>query len=151
MEELLAMVVGWGIPMLAITAFMLFDVVTGFAGAYKKGEVASGKMREGLWHKAGFYGLAILAALYEIVAAFTNFEADMIDLGMTLPQAPLVGMVCAYVIGTELVSICENLIVFNPDIAKAPFLRNLIEHDPGAADMTVEIEDAETVSAGGSE
>ncbi|MEC4272969.1 phage holin family protein [Adlercreutzia sp. R25] len=148
MGELTEMVAAWGVPVLIATAAMVCDICTGFGGAVKKGEVASGKMREGLWHKAGFYGLIILAALYEVAAAFMNLDVASAGIGVSLPELPAVGAVCVYVLGTEIVSVCENLIVINPALADAPFMRTLVTHDPGSADMTVAVEDFEECAVG---
>lgn len=141
MGEIVDIATAWGLPVLIATVAMIGDIVTGFAGAVKTGEVASGKMREGLWHKAGFYGLIMLAALYEVAAALLNLDAAAAEIGVSLPELPAVAAVCVYVLGTEFVSICENLIVINPQVGEAPFLKTLVKHDPGAADMTVSIDD----------
>ncbi|THG38222.1 phage holin family protein [Adlercreutzia caecimuris] len=43
---------------LLITCVMIvLDVVFGFAGAIKQKDVQSSKLRDGLWHKAGSWGL----------------------------------------------------------------------------------------------
>ena len=45
-----------------VTAVMIvLDVVFGFAGAVRNKDVQSAKLRDGLWHKAGFVGLIALA------------------------------------------------------------------------------------------
>lgn len=148
MGELVEIATAWGLPVLVATVAMLGDIGTGFAGAVKAGEVASGKMREGLWHKAGFYGLIMLAALYEVAAALLNLDAAAAEIGVSLPELPAVAAVCVYVLGTEFVSICENLIVINPEIGEAPFLRSMVRHDPASADMTVSVEDIEDCAVG---
>ena len=51
-------------PVAVAAAMMLIDIATGFAGAAKRGVIDSGALREGLWHKAGFCGLLVLAAVY---------------------------------------------------------------------------------------
>lgn len=89
---------------------MLLDVITGVAGAVKNNELASGKMREGLWHKAGFAGLIAAAYLFEFAAAHA-------DLGISIPAT---GAVCVWVVVTEAVSILENLCDINPQIANSP-------------------------------
>lgn len=96
--------------LIAIVVLMVFDVVTGFAGAVKTGTVKSGKMREGLWHKAGFVGMVAMAYLLE-------FAASVADLGISIPA---VSGVCVWVVITEAVSIFENLCVLNPAIAQSP-------------------------------
>ncbi len=96
---------------LLITCVMiLLDVVLGFAGAVKRGDVESGKLREGLWHKAGYVGIIAVAYLIEYAAAYA-------DLGF---EVPTVAAVCAYVVLTETVSVVENLCVLNPALASSP-------------------------------
>ena len=69
MEEL---AIQWQ-PIVVASVMMILDIVTGFAGAAKNQTVESGKMREGLWHKAGFFGLIALAFIYEVAAVWMNF------------------------------------------------------------------------------
>lgn len=104
---------------LIVTAVMIvLDVVVGFAGACKAGVVRSGKLREGLWHKAGFVGLIAVSYLIE-------YAANWADLGFAVPT---VLATCVYVIVTELVSVCENLCVLNPELAHSP-LGALVRND----------------------
>ena len=99
-------------PVAVAAAMMLIDIATGFAGAAKRGVIDSGALREGLWHKAGFCGLLVL-----------------------------VGIMCAYIVLTEVVSVMENLCVLNPDIADLPFVGRLGVHNPAAPDVTVGMDD----------
>lgn len=97
--------------LLIVTATsMALDVGTGIAGAAKTGSLQSGKMREGLWHKAGFVGLVALAYLLE-------YAAGVADIGVSVPA---VSAVCVFVVVTEAVSIVENLCVLNPVIKESP-------------------------------
>ncbi len=127
-------------PIALIFVMMAFDIITGFGGAMKKGVVESGKMREGLWHKAGFIGLVILAIIWEVVVLWVNFDAAAKDAGIIIPTFPAVSIVCAFIAIIELISIVENLCVLNPHIAALPFIKQLKAHDPAAPDLTVEVE-----------
>ncbi len=89
---------------------ILFDIITGLTKAIKQHDIKSVKLREGLWHKAGFIGLIAFAHILE-------YAEQIADLGYTVPA---VSAVCVYVIVTEAVSIVENLCAINPDIAKSP-------------------------------
>ena len=100
---------------------MVLDVATGLAGAVKTGTVQSGKMREGLWHKAGFVGMIACAYLLEYVA-------NVADLGVSVPA---VSAVCVFVVVTEAVSVVENLCVLNPQIADSPVGKMFGERDGG--------------------
>lgn len=90
---------------------IVFDILTGVAGAIKTGTLKSGKMREGLWHKCGFVGMIAFAFLLEYAAAHIP------DFGITVPA---VSVVCVYVILTEAISVVENLCILNPKIATSP-------------------------------
>lgn len=126
-------------PVAVATVMMALDIATGFAGAAKDSAIESGKMREGLWHKAGFFGLMFLAAVWEVGSVWLNAEVS--GIGITVPELPAVGAVCTFVVATEIVSILENLCVLNPDIAALPVIKHLKPHDPEQPDLTVEIDD----------
>lgn len=116
-------------PVAVAMAMMVLDMATGFAGAAKDKSIESGKMREGLWHKAGFFGLIALAAAWEIGSVW--LDAEVSGAGVSVPQLPAVGAVCTFVVATEIVSIMENLCVLNPDIASLPVVKRLKPHDQG--------------------
>lgn len=122
-------------PALMAVLMMAMDMLTGFAGALKAGEVMSGKMREGLWHKMGFFGLVALAILYEQAAAVINAAVDAAGVAaVAMPELPAVAAVCGIVAAIEVVSILENLTALNPAIGRLPFVNRLKSHDPAAAD-----------------
>lgn len=91
----------------AALAFSAMDMLTGFLGALVKGNVQSGKMREGLAHKGSFILLIILAWMCEL------FTANVPDLSFNVP---LVIPVCVAIVLTEVVSILENLVIINPEL-----------------------------------
>lgn len=96
---------------LLITCVMIvLDILLGFAGAVKRGDVESGKLREGLWHKAGYAGIIVVAYLIQYAAQYA-------ELGF---EVPTVMAVCVYVILTEIVSVVENLCVLNPALVNSP-------------------------------
>ncbi|MEY8460963.1 phage holin family protein [Eggerthellaceae bacterium 24-137] len=136
-------------PVAVAAAMMIIDIATGFAGAAKRGVIDSSAMRDGLWHKAGFCGLLVLAAVYEVAVVWIDFEAARAGFGVSVPDIPAVGIMCAYIVLTELVSVMENLCVLNPSIAKLPFVGRLGKHDPAAPDVTVGIEDMEDMAFDG--
>lgn len=119
--------------LLIVTALaIVLDVATGFAGAIKTGTVMSGKMREGLWHKAGFAGLIVMAFLLEYMCAHIPIGGveveSIVDICTALSSLPLVLTACLWVIVTEAISIMENLCVLNPAIAKSPIGRIFEQH-----------------------
>lgn len=132
---------------IAVAAVMIaMDMLTGFAGAAKDHAIESGKMRAGLWHKAGFFGLIALAAVWEVGSVWLN--AETAGAGVSVPQIPAVGAVCTFVVATEVVSILENLCVLNPDIASLPVVKRLKPHDPERPGIAVEVEEDETMPKG---
>ncbi len=90
--------------------FILFDLISGFASAVYLKDVSSDKLRKGLWHKAGFFGLIALGYLLEVATKHA-------DLGF---EVPAVLAICIYIIITESVSVFENLCIVNPGIINSP-------------------------------
>lgn len=93
---------------IAVGAIVLLDILTGVLKAVSSGTLSSTKMREGMWHKLS-YILAICFA-YAI-----NYAIGYMDLGIDLTGIQLA--VCVYIVLTDCVSICENLISVNPALA----------------------------------
>ncbi|WP_305296939.1 phage holin family protein [Parvibacter caecicola] len=115
---------------------IVLNIVIGFAGAVKQKDVQPEKLRNGLWHKAGFIGLIALAYVIEYTAQYA-------DLGF---EVPTVLAVCAYVIVTEIVSVFENLCVLNPDLADSP-MGAIFRKTP----KVVEVEEGEKTDTAGLE
>lgn len=132
-----ALIVQWQ-PIAVAAVMMLFDILTGFAAAAKNKTIESEKMREGAWHKAGFFGLILLAYMWEVGSVWINTETA--SLGFTIPEVPAVGVVCSFIVAIEIVSILENLAALNPTIAELPVVKQLKTHDPDRAEVTVELE-----------
>lgn len=139
-------VIAWQ-PIVLIFILMCFDFITGFAKGAKNGDIQSAKMREGLWHKAGFIGLVILAIIWEVVVMWINFDSTLQGVGLIVPEFPAVTVVCAFIALIELVSIVENLCVLNPHIATLPFIKQLKPHDEGTQEITVGIDHKELANA----
>lgn len=123
-------------------AMMALDVVCGFAEAVKNKEVASDKMREGLWQKGGFLGAILLSVLLE-----AGCEWLSINMGELLPASgveslPLVAGVSLFVIALEAVSVTEHLCALNPAIGKLPLVRSLKK-------LESEVEEAAETTEGG--
>ena len=100
---------------LLVVAFvcMILDIITGLIKGAATNSLDSQKMREGLWHKAGFVGLIALSYVLQIAQGFA-------DLGIDIPA---ITAVCIFVVLTEAVSIIENLCEINPDIKDSPIGR----------------------------
>ena len=68
-----------------------------------------------------------------------------------IPYVPALAAMSFIIFWIEVNSIAENLCVLNPELKKLSFMKRLKEHDPAAADMTVEIEDECAIGAEGSD
>lgn len=104
MEQILSEGQAWAVWI--TVAFIVLDVVSGIAKGAKQGQLSSSKMREGVWHKAGYVLIIALAVLIEV-------GSKHIDLGFTVPLAV---PACVYIILSEVMSIFENATVLNPEI-----------------------------------
>ena len=142
-----ALLAHWQVVLVAV-AMMAMDMLTGFGGALKQGVVMSGKMREGLWHKAGFCGLIVLTIAYEVGAKIINADVARSGAEFVMPELPAVAVVCAIVSLIEVVSILENLSAMNPTIAALPFVDRIKSHNPAAPDVTMGIEDMDDCAVG---
>lgn len=105
--------------MVAAVCFMLFDIVSGLAGALVRGQFSSTKMREGLWHKAM---LILVIALAVSVQGFTGHIAE---LGFTVP---IIVPACTYIVLMEVASVLENIALAYPELADSPLFR-LFNHE----------------------
>lgn len=90
--------------------FILLDVISGFSQAVYNKTVDSTIMRHGLWHKAAYVFAMALANLLE-------YGSTYLDLGFSIA---LVYPVAAFIVLTEAVSIFENILKLNPDLAESP-------------------------------
>lgn len=93
--------------MIACLVMMIFDIITGFIGAWENKNIDSKIMREGIFHKATLVLLIILAWLCEV------FIVHVPELGVSVP---LVIPVCVMIFSMELISILENLTIINPEL-----------------------------------
>lgn len=101
------------IAALGITCVLIvMDYLTGLCKAVKQKDIDSTKMRDGLWHKAAYVLVVVLAEIIE-------HGQEMVDLGFTVP---LIVPACVYIILTETASILENLAEINPEMKDSPLL-----------------------------
>lgn len=98
--------------------FIVLDVCSGLAAAYARREVESPKLREGLWHKAGY----ILVLFCSILIEWAMNEG--MDLGFNLP---LVMPICVWISLMEVVSTLENAAKINPELSNVPGFERLKE------------------------
>lgn len=100
------------LPVAAALAFMLGDILSGTVQAVANSDLSSSKMRQGLWHKASFVLLILLAFGVEWASGF-------LDLGF---EVPLVTPVCVLIVLTETISILENIARMNPQLANSKLM-----------------------------
>lgn len=99
---------------LAITCVLIvMDYLTGLAKAIAQKDIDSTKMRDGLWHKAAYIVVIVLAEVIE-------HGQELVDLGFTVP---LIVPTCVYIVLTETASILENLSQINPELADSPVMQ----------------------------
>ena len=96
--------------------FIILDVISGVAAAYARREVESPKLREGLWHKAGY----IFVLFCSILVEWAMNEG--MELGFSLP---LVMPICVWISLMEVVSILENSAKINPELSNVPGFERL--------------------------
>lgn len=96
--------------------FIVLDLFSGLAAAYARREVESPKLRQGLWHKAGYIFVLFCSIIIEW--AMNNG----MDLGFNLP---LVMPICVWISLMEVVSTLENAAKINPELANIPGFERL--------------------------
>lgn len=96
--------------------FIILDVISGVAAAYARREIESPKLRQGLWHKVGYFFVVFCSIVIEW--AMNNG----MDLGFNLP---LVMPICVWISLMEIVSTLENSAKINPDLASIPGFERL--------------------------
>lgn len=98
---------GWkGSMLLAWTAVMALDYISGTMAACKDGNWSSATAREGLWHKGGMILVVTVAAIADGVM---TVMAEYVAMELKWPGV-LMPMVLAWYILTELGSILENAV-----------------------------------------
>jgi phage-related holin len=102
----------------AMCILILLDMLFGFAAAYKDGRVQSSVMRAGLWHKASEFGVVVLADVAD------GMLLGGIDLGYS---APILTGTLVIVCINEFISISENLVKLNPELADTHIFDRLSE------------------------
>lgn len=102
------------IAALVITCVLIvMDYLTGLAKSVVNKDIDSTAMRDGLWHKATYVAVIVLAEIIE-------HGQEAVDLGFTVP---LIVPTCVYIVLTETASILENLSQINPELADSPVMQ----------------------------
>ena len=102
------------IAALVITCVLIvMDYLTGLAKSVVNKDIDSTKMRDGLWHKAAYVAVIVLAEIIE-------HGQEAVALGFAVP---LIVPTCVYIVLTETASILENLSQINPELADSPVMQ----------------------------
>lgn len=102
----LASIWGWkGILVTLWVAAMALDYLSGTAAACKRGDWASARAREGLWHKGGMLLVVLTAAMTDVAVAMAAA-----NLGLSSGSGLVLPLVLAWYILTELGSVLENAV-----------------------------------------
>ena len=102
------------IAALVITCVLIvMDYLTGLAKSVVNKDIDSTKMRDGLWHKAAYVAVIVLAEIIE-------HGQEAVDLGFAVP---LIVPTSVYIVLTETASILENLSQINPELADSPVMQ----------------------------
>ena len=101
---------------ICMVLFIVLDVISGVAAAYARREVESPKLRQGLWHKVGYFFVVFCSIVIEW--AMTKG----MNLGFNLP---LVMPICVWISLMEIVSTLENSAKINPELATIPGFERL--------------------------
>lgn len=102
---------------IAVSAFVLFDIITGIIKALYNGGIDSTKLRKGLFHK--------LSEIITIVGCgLLEWGVQYVQLGFKIPVLNVVG---SYICLMELISIIENICEVNEPLRKLfmPYLSKL--------------------------
>ena len=109
------------VEIIAVSAFIAFDIVTGIIRALYNDGLNSTALRKGLFHK--------LSELIAVVGTYLlEYGIQYINLGIDIP---LLKATAAYICLMELVSILENLADVNPILGKffKPYLEKIKTKD----------------------
>ena len=122
------------LPALITGVFIIFDIISGIMQAIKNKELSSEKLRQGAWHKMGL-------VMFICLAYFIDYGTGYLNLGF---DVPIVNPLCIYICLTETVSIIENIIKLNPELAGSklasffhsniPIDKPEIDHKPEGTD-----------------
>lgn len=101
----------WGIGISLM--LMALDILSGVCKAIASNSLSSSVMREGLWHKAGFIGILVLATVIDIGETHVSLGFDI----------PVLGPTAIYICLTEVTSIVENLGELSPELRTSGILK----------------------------
>lgn len=102
------------VAIILVFILIVLDVISGIAAAFMKKTIDSTVMRRGLWHKASYVLVILLAITLEWAV---SVGGPALGIGLDLP---IVVPTCIYLGLTEISSIGENLSQIDPSLRSAP-------------------------------
>lgn len=102
------------VAIILVFILIVLDVISGIAAAFMKKTIDSTVMRRGLWHKASYILVILLASALEWAVSVGGP-----DLGIGI-DIPIIVPTCIYLGLTEISSIGENLSQIDPSLRSAP-------------------------------
>lgn len=102
------------VAIILVFILIVLDIVSGIAAAFVNKTIDSSAMRCGLWHKASYILVILLAGTLEWGV---SMGGPALGIGLDLP---IVVPTCIYLGLTEISSIGENLSQIDPSLRSAP-------------------------------
>lgn len=102
------------VAIILVFILIVLDVISGTAAAFMKKTIDSSVMRRGLWHKASYVLVILLAGTLEWAV---SVGGPALGIGLDLP---IIVPTCIYLGLTEISSIGENLSQIDPSLRSAP-------------------------------
>lgn len=102
------------VAIILVFILIVLDIASGIAAAFVNKTIDSSAMRRGLWHKASYLLVILLASTLEWAV---SAGGPSLGIGLDLP---IVVPTCIYLGLTEISSIGENLAQIDPSLRSAP-------------------------------
>lgn len=102
------------VAIILVFILIVLDIVSGIVSAFMNKTIDSSVMRRGLWHKASYFIVILLASALEWAV---SMGGPSLGIGLDLP---IVVPTCIYLGLTEISSIGENLSQIDPSLRSAP-------------------------------
>ena len=102
------------VAIILVFILIVLDIASGIAAAFVEKTIDSSAMRRGLWHKASYLVVILLASTLEWAV---SAGGPSLGIGIDLP---IVVPTCIYLGLTEISSIGENLSTIDPSLRSAP-------------------------------
>lgn len=103
-------------PIAAVALLNVLDMLSGYLKGYAANDVQSRKLWNGLIHKSAYWLMIVLFAVVQGMQAHFSIWEDF----------PTVTALCVLICVTEIISITENAIALNPELAEWDIIKRII-------------------------